>query len=41
MIRKTTKTTIAVATALTTLLSATAVFADTPSSNTVQAPKFS
>jgi len=39
MMRKTKTTTIAIATALTTLLSTGAAFANTPSSNTVQAPK--
>jgi len=41
MKRKTKMRTIMIATALTSLLSATAVFADTTSSNTVQVPIFS
>ena len=42
MMRKTKTKTIVIATVITTLLSATAAFADnTTSSNTVQAPKFS
>lgn len=41
MLKKTKIKTIVIATTLTTLLSATAVFADTTSSNAVQVPKFS